>query len=540
MVREYIGARYVPKFVGTYDPTQAYEALCVVDNGMGTSYITKIPTPAGTPLTDTDFYAVYGASSGAIINLQNQIGDLNDLNTTDKDSLVDAINEVDGDIQTLTKKEFNTVADMVANVTDDGFVKVNGYYNYGDGGSAYYEIKNTGIADGITVLECASEKFAHLVIADKMSVKQFGSHGDGTDDTTIFQTALNNCKVVVVPFGDYAISNSIVLEHNALIGEELGHDQDILPTLTIDSAAQIEVRARGNVLKNFHLVAATSGSGTAIKLLPPTGVNPGHSLQNDIENLIIDDFEYGIYFNAVVWNCVFKRIRVNFCDRALYKNDSNTCFGNTFINFYTSGSKHTNIEVIGFSATFINGIFGFSNVGAIRCGQNSNIVFIGCNFEADRHLTSAYNPDNYTSLIHFTGGAVMFDGCLFAPNQDAGIFTFEGGAGLRAANFKSCYANMSVSGNLSDAFLNNTKRHSANYGGIVFDKSCSGIDIQYTGTYALQNSYKPDVIYEYGNGLINIANESSADTTKLTAGKMLFDISANAIKMYNGSQFVTL
>ena len=101
---QYVGARYVPKFMGLYDATQAYEGLCVVDNGMGTSYITKVPTPAGTPLTDTDYYAVYGASSGAIINLQNQIGDLNDLTTADQDSLVDAINEVVTDTQALNNK----------------------------------------------------------------------------------------------------------------------------------------------------------------------------------------------------------------------------------------------------------------------------------------------------------------------------------------------------------------------------------------------------------------------------------------------------
>ena len=70
---QYIGARYVPKFMGLYDATQAYENLCVVDNGLGTSYISQKPTPAGTPLTDTTYWAVYGASSGAIINLQNQI-----------------------------------------------------------------------------------------------------------------------------------------------------------------------------------------------------------------------------------------------------------------------------------------------------------------------------------------------------------------------------------------------------------------------------------------------------------------------------------
>lgn len=76
--RDYIGARYVPKFMGAHDVTQAYEALCVVDNGAGTSYISKIPTPPNTPLTNTVYWAVYGASSGAIINLQDQIDEIRD------------------------------------------------------------------------------------------------------------------------------------------------------------------------------------------------------------------------------------------------------------------------------------------------------------------------------------------------------------------------------------------------------------------------------------------------------------------------------
>lgn len=70
---KYVGARYMPKFMGAYDATQAYEALSVVDNGMGTTYVSNKPTPAGTPLTDTDYWEIYGASSGAILNLQNQI-----------------------------------------------------------------------------------------------------------------------------------------------------------------------------------------------------------------------------------------------------------------------------------------------------------------------------------------------------------------------------------------------------------------------------------------------------------------------------------
>lgn len=118
MVREYIGARYVPKFMGTYDNTQAYEALCVVDNGLGTSYISKVPTPAGTPLTDTDYWAVYGASSGAIINLQNQIDDMNDGN-------------VSGSLQNQIDANTSDIAVLKTIPRERKFILIGDSYGYG-------------------------------------------------------------------------------------------------------------------------------------------------------------------------------------------------------------------------------------------------------------------------------------------------------------------------------------------------------------------------------------------------------------------------
>lgn len=156
-MRQYIGARYVPKFMGTYDPTQIYEALSVVDNGLGTSYISKVPTPAGTPLTDTDYWAIYGATSGAIINLQNQIGDLSSLTTTDKDNLTDAINEVDADLQTLTNRMnsvFNKkcifISDSYGTYNPSWQSKVKEYLNIPN--DSYYEsaVSGAGFATGTT------------------------------------------------------------------------------------------------------------------------------------------------------------------------------------------------------------------------------------------------------------------------------------------------------------------------------------------------------------------------------------------------------
>ena len=136
-MHQYIGSRYVPKFMGTYDATQIYEALCVVDNGLGTSYISMVPTPAGTPLTDTDYWAVYGASSGAIINLQNQI---DTINNTD-------IPSIQSDIDLLTNKRVIILSDSYGERLDGGGTSLDDLIaSYiGVSGTNYIEVQANGI-----------------------------------------------------------------------------------------------------------------------------------------------------------------------------------------------------------------------------------------------------------------------------------------------------------------------------------------------------------------------------------------------------------
>lgn len=118
-MRKYIGARYMPKFVGTYDATQAYEALSVVDNGMGTSYVSNKPVPPNTPLTDTEYWTFYGAVSGAIINLQNQIDDMNDGDVTG--SLQNQINNMnDGTVTGSLQNQINTLISEYKNIITVG------------------------------------------------------------------------------------------------------------------------------------------------------------------------------------------------------------------------------------------------------------------------------------------------------------------------------------------------------------------------------------------------------------------------------------
>lgn len=184
-VREYIGARYVPKFMGTYDPTQDYEALSVVDNGLGTSYTSKIPTPAGTPLTDTTYWIKTGDTNGAIIHLQDQIDAMK-------------VNPTVADLQANTKLVAGDVA------------YTSGFYSPADGGAATYIIDSTGTPDNMFCFGMSSGLFAKLVYGDDLNILQIGAHSDGlTDDTLIIQAAINNARHIIIPTGTFLITNTL-------------------------------------------------------------------------------------------------------------------------------------------------------------------------------------------------------------------------------------------------------------------------------------------------------------------------------------------
>lgn len=130
--RQYIGARYVPKFYQNsvdgstqWESNVVYEPLMYVTLTNGHMYISKkqVPATVGSPVNNIDYWLDIGSYNGFIEQLQNEIDDINNvtipdvqasvalkqditdnnLNTTDK-TVVGAINELDTDVQLLTNK----------------------------------------------------------------------------------------------------------------------------------------------------------------------------------------------------------------------------------------------------------------------------------------------------------------------------------------------------------------------------------------------------------------------------------------------------
>lgn len=117
MVKQYVGARYVPKFYenslnplsNEWEENVNYEALTVVTY-LSDSYTSKKPVPVtvGNPRDNAEYWSLTGAYNAQVEQYREEtqaasqkadavdlkVGDLDDLDTTNKTSIVNAINEV--------------------------------------------------------------------------------------------------------------------------------------------------------------------------------------------------------------------------------------------------------------------------------------------------------------------------------------------------------------------------------------------------------------------------------------------------------------
>lgn len=83
MTRQYIGARYVPKFADpiAWDKTNSYEALTIVTY-LNNSYTSKKPVPANTEITDTEYWVVTGNYNAQVEEYRQEVEKIKELYTT--------------------------------------------------------------------------------------------------------------------------------------------------------------------------------------------------------------------------------------------------------------------------------------------------------------------------------------------------------------------------------------------------------------------------------------------------------------------------
>ncbi len=190
--RQYIGARYVPKFASPIEWSNVtpYEALTIVTY-LGNSYTSKKPVPANIDISNGEYWVLTG-------NYNAQ--------------LQEYINKVD-----MCVKYKDTVADMIddSSLVSGDIVETLGYYATNDGGRCYYIISSTQPATEYVTLD--SGLYGVMVIPECVTPEMFGAYGNGVaDDTSAIQKAINTNKKVLL-YGSYKITSKLELISNTYV-----------------------------------------------------------------------------------------------------------------------------------------------------------------------------------------------------------------------------------------------------------------------------------------------------------------------------------
>ena len=119
---------------------------------------------------------------------------------------------------------FDSVASMKesTNLINGSYAETLGYYSKNDGGSALYKIRNItneDTVDEMFIIALSNPNLiAELIINDILNIKQIGGYGNNTnDDTSLFQYALNNSTKILIPDGDYKITDTLNVNDNTYI-----------------------------------------------------------------------------------------------------------------------------------------------------------------------------------------------------------------------------------------------------------------------------------------------------------------------------------
>lgn len=208
--RQYIGARYVPKFADPIEwvKEKSYEPLTIVTY-LNNSYTSKKSVPANTEITDTNYWVITGNYNAQVEQYRQEV--------------VAYRNE--------SVKHYDTMADVIADtdLIENDCVTTLGYYAINDGGAGVYiiydESKLHADETHTTVkIKLNNGLYAELVVSHCVNVRQCGAYGDGThDDTNAINSAIATKFPVYIPTGTYLITTMLTITGKAVIfgdGEE--------------------------------------------------------------------------------------------------------------------------------------------------------------------------------------------------------------------------------------------------------------------------------------------------------------------------------
>lgn len=409
---------------------------------------------------------------------------------------------------------FNNVNEMklATNLIDGSFVKTYGFYNYNDGGGAYYKIRtvtNEDTVDNKFIIALSNNTLiAELIVDDEINVKKIGAVGDGiTDDTNTLQDALNYASThnKILNFGNpsnfYLITSGLIAPSGiaGIIADRWDYS-GIIRTNTSNITVLTIKPTMGAIYKNLSI----GGIGT----VNSNGIlYEGHIGINLFEHIRVYNFNgFGIKINAI-WDSKLDEISVEKCgnnDNYAFSmlNDGDTC---NMSNIDRLQVEQSNNKAICIDADTLS--CNFFNIHSERTSNPSaqSYIFGGnsCNYDVMR-----INVITETDIdcIIFNGTSTTFNNLIIENNIISTVNGYLKGNTFNNSSFDKVKEKQDQN---TTIIFNNCKINTFN--NYVFSQLIKCVITNLNSGYIAENS----ISKVYNSNITNFAKES-------TQSKILF------------------
>ena len=449
MNRQYIGARYVPKFSdindGVWDNSYTYEALEIVKYGNDT-YTAKKPVPVGVDITNTEYWVLTGNYNGAIRNLDDRL-------TVAEGDIVDLKSDVERlDVHSVYNvKSYGAVGDGTTDDTDAIMLAVADANTYR--GAVYFPTGRYKVTQPIIFT-----KDGCSIIGENMHATYIYSYHDlpAIQFNGLENDKLNGCAVRhigIVNYGDNALRHNgiefnfvvnstiddVVVNnyHGGILFNKAGNSfitrTGIVSDKTSAYGIDIKNNSSSSCVRDSYVGFFGNANTTGVGLI-------GHAGINDllVEYLDVGNGGIGVYIDAsnngtsVPADIRLHEIVVDNCHQSGIEVNEITSRGNVLI---TGGWINPNIA---------------SGVKCINIRNSENIIITDVLMQ---QLSDSDNPTDTgiagTNVKHLT-----VSNCHFM-NLAAPISLVTLGDGLIQNNFMELYPNMTASNGIYIGTANN-------------------------------------------------------------------------------------
>lgn len=252
-LKKFIGARYAPEFAGAWSNTKQYAALSVVyaDNR---SYVSRKTVPAGTPITNTEFWIQSSDWNAQVAEYNLKVEGYNTNVEKYNKNVQDYSAAVSG-FYADTLHSFDTKADMQADRTLalGETLLTCGDKKIGDGGGSFYQVVSE---TSVTAVALDNGLFAEPFEFQPYDYSQFQQEVEGYKDSTT--RVYNTQQDMVADVGINA--GNILMTTGAL---EQGDGQGSFWNVTDNQEEGSVLLQNGKYAKKFN-VASVDASGTLL------------------------------------------------------------------------------------------------------------------------------------------------------------------------------------------------------------------------------------------------------------------------------------